>query len=214
MSKATSPSGPRPRDDIRPRVLAAQKFELSTATEITECAGLSGGERAMHAACALLRMEADGLTEGRPGTISTPSAVAQAMAAATSRPRAPYMILRVRRHHRRPHSQSPDARQLRRLVHALLPAEYTTDSAKIAQQRRLKKCERATKAPSRPTPGSACFRISRGLGGLDGLVRDRPIGAVLSRPDRREGPMTPRAALLIRGLCSAEPPAARPARAR
>jgi hypothetical protein len=49
------------RLDIRPRVLAALTPEPSTATEIAERAGLPGRERAMHAARALVRLEADGL---------------------------------------------------------------------------------------------------------------------------------------------------------
>jgi len=58
-------------------------------------------------------------------------------------------------------------------------AAYAADAAKIARQRRLEKRERGTQAPSRPMVGSTFFRTSRGL---DGLVRDRATGAVLSRP--------------------------------
>ncbi|MGH1588618.1 hypothetical protein ACRBEV_09950 [Methylobacterium phyllosphaerae] len=54
----------RPRLDVRPRVLAVLTFELSTATEIAERAGLPGWERAMHAARALARLGIDGLAIG------------------------------------------------------------------------------------------------------------------------------------------------------
>ena len=56
-------------------------------------------------------------------------------------------------------------------------AAYAADAAKIAQQRRLEKRQRGTKAPSRPMPGSTFFRTSRGL---DSQMRDRTTGAVLS----------------------------------
>lgn len=46
---------------MRPRVLAALTSEPSTATEIAERAGIPGRERGMHAARALVRLEADGL---------------------------------------------------------------------------------------------------------------------------------------------------------
>jgi predicted ArsR family transcriptional regulator len=58
---APSPRGARPRQDIRPRVLAALTSDPSTATEIAERAGIPGRERGMHAARALVRLEADGL---------------------------------------------------------------------------------------------------------------------------------------------------------
>lgn len=61
MPKPPAPRGARPRPDIRPRVLAALTSEPSTATEIAERAGLPGRERSMHAARALVRLEADGL---------------------------------------------------------------------------------------------------------------------------------------------------------
>jgi predicted ArsR family transcriptional regulator len=61
MPKVPSPRGARPRPDIRPRVLAALTSEPSTATEIAERAGLPGRERAMQAARALVRLQADGL---------------------------------------------------------------------------------------------------------------------------------------------------------
>jgi hypothetical protein len=61
MSKAPSPRGARPRQDLRPRVLAALTPEPSTTTEIAERAGISGSERVMHAAGALTCLEADGL---------------------------------------------------------------------------------------------------------------------------------------------------------
>lgn len=61
MPKAPSPRGARPLQDLRPRVLAALTSEPSTATEITERAGIPGRERSMHAARALVRLEADGL---------------------------------------------------------------------------------------------------------------------------------------------------------
>lgn len=61
MPKVPSPQGARPRQDIRPRVLAALTSEPSTATEIAERAGIPGRERSMHAARALARLEADGL---------------------------------------------------------------------------------------------------------------------------------------------------------
>jgi 5-methylcytosine-specific restriction protein A len=57
-------------------------------------------------------------------------------------------------------------------------AETAREAAAIARQRRVEKREAGTKAPSRPMPGSTFFRTSRGL---DGLVRDRATGAVLSR---------------------------------
>ncbi len=56
-------------------------------------------------------------------------------------------------------------------------AEYAADAAKIAHERRVEKRERGTKAPSRPMPGSTFHQTSRGM---DGLVRDRATGAVLS----------------------------------
>lgn len=58
-------------------------------------------------------------------------------------------------------------------------AETAREAAAIARQRRVEKREAGTKAPSRPMPGSTFFRTSRGL---DGLVRDRATGVVLSRP--------------------------------
>jgi len=57
-------------------------------------------------------------------------------------------------------------------------AEYAADAAKIAHQRRVEKRERGTKAPSRPMLGSSFYRTSRGM---NGQVRDRATGAVLSR---------------------------------
>ena len=65
MPKAQSPRGARPRQDIRPRVLAALTSEPSTATEIAERAGIPVRERGMHAAHALVRLEADGPTVRR-----------------------------------------------------------------------------------------------------------------------------------------------------
>lgn len=61
MPTAPSPRGARPRQDIRPRVLAALTPEPSTASEIAERAGLPGRDRAMHATRARLRPKADGL---------------------------------------------------------------------------------------------------------------------------------------------------------
>ena len=61
MPKVPSPRGARPRPDTRPRVLAALTPEPSTAVEIAERAGIPGRERGMHAARALVRLEADGL---------------------------------------------------------------------------------------------------------------------------------------------------------
>ena len=61
MPKVPLPRGARPRRDIRPRVLAALTPEPSTAVEIAERAGIPGRERGMHAARALVRLEADGL---------------------------------------------------------------------------------------------------------------------------------------------------------
>jgi hypothetical protein len=71
MPKAPSPRGARPRLDVRPRVLAALTPEPSTATEIAERAGLPGREQAMHAARALVRLEADGFAL-RSGTQQAP----------------------------------------------------------------------------------------------------------------------------------------------
>lgn len=53
--------GASPRHDIRPRVLAALTSEPATAAQIAQRAGLPGRERAMHAARALTRLEADSL---------------------------------------------------------------------------------------------------------------------------------------------------------
>lgn len=61
MPKVPSPRGARPRQDLRPRVLAALKSEPATAVEIAERAGIPGRERGMHATRALVRLEADGL---------------------------------------------------------------------------------------------------------------------------------------------------------
>lgn len=61
MPKVPSPRGARPRQDLRPRILAALTSEPSTAVEIAERAGIPGRERGMHAARALARLEADGL---------------------------------------------------------------------------------------------------------------------------------------------------------
>lgn len=57
-------------------------------------------------------------------------------------------------------------------------AETSREAAAIARQRRVEKRAAGTKAPTRPMPGSTFFRTSRGL---DGRVRDRATGAVLSR---------------------------------
>ncbi len=54
-------TGARPRQDIRPRVLAALTSEPSTATEIAERAGIPGRERAVQATRALEQLEAEGL---------------------------------------------------------------------------------------------------------------------------------------------------------
>lgn len=61
MPKAPSPRGARPRQDLRPRVLAALTSEPLTATKIAEGAGIPGRERGLHATRALVRLEADGL---------------------------------------------------------------------------------------------------------------------------------------------------------
>lgn len=61
MSKRPAPRGARPRQDIRPRVLAALTPEPATAVEIAERARLPGRERAADASRALVRLEADGL---------------------------------------------------------------------------------------------------------------------------------------------------------
>ena len=66
MPKVPSPRGARPRQDTRPRVLAALTSEPATATEIAERASLPGRERAMHAVRALTRLEADGLAISEP----------------------------------------------------------------------------------------------------------------------------------------------------
>jgi hypothetical protein len=57
-------SGTRPRQDTRPRVLAALTSELATAAEIAGRAGITGRERGLHAARALVRLKADGLAVG------------------------------------------------------------------------------------------------------------------------------------------------------
>lgn len=61
MSRLPSPRGARPRQDIRPRVLAALTAEPATAAEVAERARLPGRERAADASRALVRLEADGL---------------------------------------------------------------------------------------------------------------------------------------------------------
>lgn len=58
-------------------------------------------------------------------------------------------------------------------------AKYAADRRAIDRTRRQGERHAGTKAPSRPMPGSTFFRTSRGL---DGQVRDRATGAVLSRP--------------------------------
>jgi hypothetical protein len=61
MLKVPSPQGARPRQDLRPRVLAALTSEPSTATEIAERANIPGRERTLLALRALERLEAEGL---------------------------------------------------------------------------------------------------------------------------------------------------------
>ncbi len=67
MLKAPSRRGARPRQHTRPRVLVALTSEPATAAQIAKRAGLPGRERAMHAARALTRLEADGLAVSEIG---------------------------------------------------------------------------------------------------------------------------------------------------
>lgn len=68
MPNPPSPRGARPRQDTRPRVLAALTPEPSTVAEIAE---LPGRERTLHAGQALARLEQDGLAV-RNGTPQAP----------------------------------------------------------------------------------------------------------------------------------------------
>ena len=59
-------------------------------------------------------------------------------------------------------------------------ADFLRDMAVIAQTKRLEATEAGlAPAPSRPMPGSTFMRTSRGV---DGRVRDRTTGLVLSHP--------------------------------
>ncbi len=71
MTNSWAPSGARPRQDIRPRGLAALTPEPSTATEIAKRASLPGRARAMHATRALTHLEADAPAI-RPGPSRAP----------------------------------------------------------------------------------------------------------------------------------------------
>jgi hypothetical protein len=64
MPKVPSPRGARPRQDLRPRVLAALTSQPLTVTEIAERAGIPGRERALQATRALEHLEAEGLAFG------------------------------------------------------------------------------------------------------------------------------------------------------
>ena len=80
-------TGARPRQDIRPRDLAALTCEPATATEIAERAGIPGGERAVQATRALEHLEAEGLAFSVIRRTRTPwSSAAATPASARSEP--------------------------------------------------------------------------------------------------------------------------------